>query len=67
MVSSMLIKVPGCQTRSRLTETYKSVEKRMCIILAIPTYMATPEEKQIDSYGFENGITNVFLRESSRG
>ena len=29
-------------------ETYKSVEKCMCIILAVPTYMATPEEKQID-------------------
>ena len=46
-------------------ETYKSVEK--CTYTILATYMATPEEKQIDSYAFENGITNVFLKESSRG
>ena len=31
------------------------------------SYMATSEEKQIDSYAFENGMINVFLREFSGG
>ena len=53
MVPSMLIKQPGCQTRSRLTEKLAKVQKNMH-----PPYY--PEEKQIDTH-FENGMTNVFL------
>ena len=45
MVSSMLIKEPGCQTRSRLTEELAKVQENMCTY-----YMAIPEEKQIDTY-----------------
>ena len=48
MVSSMLIKEPGCQTRSRLTEKLAKVQKNM----HTPYYMATPEENQIDSYAY---------------
>ena len=29
--------------------------------------MATPEEKQVNSYASENGMTNVFLKECSSG
>ena len=46
MVPSMLIKEPGCQTRSRLTEKLAKVRKNGCA----PYYMATPEEKQIDTH-----------------
>ena len=61
MILSMVIKELGCQTRSRLTEKLAKVRK-MC--MHHTSYMATPEEKQIDT-DFENGMTNVFLRESS--
>ena len=63
MVPSMLIKEPGCRTRSRLTEKLAKVKKNVCA----PCYMATPEEKQIYSYTSENGMTNVFLKEYSSG
>ena len=46
--------------RSRLTEKLAEVWKNT----HGPYYIATPEEKQTDMH-FENGITNVFLRESS--
>ena len=55
MVPSMLIKEPGCQTRSRLTEKLAKVQENVCA----PYYMTTSEEKQIDMH-FKNGITNVF-------
>ena len=29
--------------------------------------MGIPEEKQVDSYAFKNGMTNVFLKEFSGG
>ena len=57
MVPSTLIKG---QTRSKLTEKLTKVWKNV----RAPYYMATLEEKQIDN-AFENGMTNVFLRESS--
>ena len=43
-------------------ETCKSAEKRAYT----PYYMATPEEKQIDTHFSENGMTNVFLRRESQ-
>ena len=43
---SMLLKGPGCQTRSRLTEELANVRKN----LHAPYYMATTEEKQIDTH-----------------
>ena len=30
------------------------------------SYLATPEENQIDSYAYENGMSNVLLRGYSR-
>ena len=62
MIPSMLIKEPGCQAVSRLTEKLAKMWKNV----RAPYYMATPEEKQIDMYALENGMTNVFLRKSSR-
>ena len=62
MVPSILIKAPGYQTRSGLTEKLAKVWKTT----HAPCYIATPEEKQTDMH-FEYGITNVFLRESSGG
>ena len=59
MVPSTLIKG---QTRSKLTEKLTKVWKNVRAPYYI--YMATLEEKQIDN-AFENGMTNVFLRESS--
>ena len=41
----MLIKEPGCQTRSGLTEKLAKVQKNSLA----PYYMAIPEEKQIDT------------------
>ena len=46
MVPSMLIKEPGYQTRSRVTEKLAEVWENMCASY----YMATPEEKQIDMH-----------------
>ena len=62
MVPSILIKEPGCQMRSGLTEKLAKVWKNT----HAPYYRATLEEKQTDMH-FKNGITNVFLRESSGG
>ena len=45
MVPSMLIKEPGCQMRSRLTEKLAKVRKNA----RVPYYMATLEENQIDT------------------
>ena len=59
----MLIEEPGCRTRSRLTEKLTKVKKNMCA----PCYMATPEEKQVNSYASENGMTDVILKEYSSG
>ena len=63
MVPSMIIKEPGCQTRSRLTEKLAKVQKNALA----PCDMTTPKEKKIDSYASENGMTNVFLKEYSGG
>ena len=63
MVPSIIIKEPVCQTRSRLTEKFAKVWKN---VLA-PCDMATPKEKQIDSYASANGMTNVFLKDYSGG
>ena len=46
MVPSMLIKEPGCQTKSRLTEKLAEVWENT----RAPYYMATPEEKQTDMH-----------------
>ena len=55
----MLIKKPGRQTRSRLTEKLAKVRKNM----RAPYYMATPGENQIDSsvatHSYENGMSDV--------
>ena len=59
----MVIKEPGCQTRSKLTEKLAKVQENM----HAPYYMATPEENQIDSYTYENGTSNVLLKGYSRG
>ena len=45
MVPSMLIKEPGYQTKSRLTEKLAKVWENACALY----YKATPEEKQIDT------------------
>ena len=42
LVTSMLIKEPGCQTSSRLTEKLGKVQKST----RAPYYMATPEESK---------------------
>ena len=59
----MLIKEPGCQTRSRQTEKLAKVRENT----HAPYYMATPEENQIDSYAYKNGMSNVLLKGYSRG
>ena len=46
MVPFMLIKEPGCQMRSRLTEKLVKVWENA----RAPYYMATPEEKQTDMH-----------------
>ena len=63
MVPSMIIKEPGCQTRSRLTEKLAKVRKNALASCD----MATAKETQIDSYASENGMTNVFHKEYSGG
>ena len=55
----MLIKEAGCQTRSRLTEKLAKVQKNA----HASYYIATPEEIQIDSYAYENGMSNVLLKD----
>ena len=51
MVSSILIKEPGCQTRSRLTEKLKNVEKR------------SNTRRKPNGYAFGNGITKMYFSE----
>ena len=63
MAPSMLIKEPGCQTRPRLTGKLAKVQKNA----HAPYYMATPEENQIASYAYENGMSNVLLKGYSGG
>ena len=59
----MLIKEPDCQTRSRLTEKFAEVWKNVHTLY----YMATPDENQIDSYAYENGMSKVLLKGYSGG
>ena len=60
----MLLKEPaGCQTRSRLTENLVKVQKNAYT----PYDMATPEENQIDSYAYDNGMSKVLLKRYSGG
>ena len=63
MVPSVLNKEPGYQTRSRLTEKLAKVQKNV----HAPYYMAISEEDQIDSYAYENRISNVLLKGYSGG
>ena len=49
--------------RSRLTEKLAKVRKNV----HAPYYMITPEENQIDSYTYENGMSNVLLKGYSGG
>ena len=60
----MLIKEPGCQTRSRLIEKLAKVQKTL---VHHTIWQHQKKIKYIDTYAYENGMSNVLLKGYSGG